>query len=91
MAGVEPVPLSSIADIVLQQGHFSARQIQSEYFLWKAQVSTSGVRGYTITSYRVGDVYYKDDCRRQPGWNSLLKDKDCALTHESEYHEFADY
>ena len=50
-----------------------------------------GVWGYTITSYRVGDVYYKDDCRFKPGWNSLLKDKDCALTHEPEYHEFADY
>ena len=50
-----------------------------------------GVRGYTITSYRVGNVYYKDDCRRKRGWNSLLNDKDCALTHEPKYYEFADY
>ena len=47
-----------------------------------------GVWGYTVTSHRVVDVYYKDDCRKQAGWNSLLKDMDCALTHESKYHLF---
>ena len=49
------------------------------------------VRGYSVTSYSVNDVTYKDDCRRRPNWDSLLSDRECALTHGFQFHGGAAY
>ena len=44
------------------------------------------VRGYSVISYSVNDVKYQDDCRKRPSWNSLLSDRECALTHGDRFH-----
>ena len=44
------------------------------------------VRGYSVVRHSFDDLTYRDDCRRTANWNNLRSNRECAVTHGSQFH-----